>query len=98
MSLALVKIASPCGAPKARLVNQDAQVVLIRQAQGLVVLVEPVHRHRQRQRAPGVEAGGARIGVRHSFGLDGRAVKSGPLRLQEGEVAHGVRLEGDSRW
>jgi hypothetical protein len=53
-----------------------------------VVLVEPGHR--QFQRAPGVEAGCPRIGVRHSFRLDGRLREQGPLRkVEEGEVAHG---------
>ena len=84
--------------PKRGLVNQGAQVVLVGQAQGLVMLVEPVHR--QLQRAPGVEAGGACIRIRHPFGLAGRSKKEGPFRLKEGEVAHlqfapeGAVLEG----
>ena len=73
---------------KAGFVNQGAQVVLVRQAQSRVVFVEPVHR--QLQRAPGVEAGGAGIRVRHLFGLAGRAKKGGPFRLKEGEIAHGA--------
>ena len=32
--------------------------------------------------------GGAGIGVRHSLGLDGRAVQRGPFGLEEGENAH----------
>ena len=44
--------------------------------------------------------GGAGIGVRHSFGLDGRTVQRGPFGLEEGEIAHlqvapeGAMLEG----
>ena len=62
------------------------------------MLVEPVHRHFQR--APGVEAGGPRIRVRHAFRLGGRLEKKRPLGLEEGEVAHsefaseGAVLEG----
>ena len=54
----------------------------------------------QLQCASGVEAGGAGICVRYSFGLDGRTKKEGPFRLKEGEVAHlqfaleGAVLEG----
>ncbi|EKD97991.1 MAG: hypothetical protein ACD_23C00639G0002, partial [uncultured bacterium] len=87
-----------CRGPKAGFVNQGAQVVLVRQAQRLVMLVEPVHS--QLQRAPGVETGGSCIGVRHPFSLAGRAIEGGPFRLEECEVAHlefapkGAVLEG----
>ena len=74
-----------CG-PKAGFVNQGAKLVLVGQAQCRVVLVEPVHR--QLQRAPGVKAGGSRVGVRQSFGLAGRTKKGRPFRLEESEIAH----------
>ena len=78
----------PSGGSKAGFVNQRAQVVLVGQAQGLVVLVEPGNC--QLQRAPCIEAGSTRIRVRHSLCLDGRAIEGGPFGLEEGEVAHGL--------
>ena len=86
MTRALLKTASPDGLPERRLVNQGAQVVLIRQAQPAVVLVEP--RHGEFQRAAGVEAGCPWVGVDQPFRLPRRLVQCRPLRLQEGEVAH----------
>ena len=53
------------GLLEARLVDQRGQVVLIGQPQRGVVLVGP--RHRQLQRAPGVEAGRARVGVHRAL-------------------------------
>ena len=71
---------------EAGFVNQSAQVILVRQTQRRVMLVEPGHG--QLESAAGVEAGGACIGVRHSFGLAGCAVQGRPFGLEEGEVAH----------
>ena len=79
-------------------VDEGAQVVLVRLLQGLVVGVHPGHG--LFQRAPGVEAGHARITVCHLFGLAGGFKKQGPFRVKEGEVAHlqfaleGAVLEG----
>ena len=75
---------------KGRLVDERAQIVLIGQPQGRVVLEHP--RHRQLQRAPGVEARRARIGIDRGRSLHRGLVDVRPLGLQEGEeVTHGAR-------
>ncbi len=52
-----------------RFVDQGAKIFLVGQAQSRVVLVHP--RHRQLQRAPGVEAGGARVRIHSPLRLVG---------------------------
>ena len=75
-----------CGLLEARLVNQRREVVLIRELEGWIVLVGPVHC--QLERAPGVEARRARVGVSRSFGLRRRLEHGGPFAPEEGELAH----------
>src|SRR5437867_12730062 len=53
--------------------------------------------HRQLQRAPRVEACGARVGVGGSFRLHGRVVLRGKLRLQEREITHGYSCSSLNR-
>jgi hypothetical protein len=51
------------------------------------VLVGPAHR--QLQRAAGLEAGRARIGVHRGFRLRSRLEDSRPFTLEKGDLAHG---------
>lgn len=71
---------------EARLVDERREIVLIRQRQGGVVLVDP--RDGELERAPRVEAGGARVGVRGRFGVGRRLVDRRPFALEKGEMAH----------
>jgi len=71
---------------EARLVDQRGQIVLVGQLERRVVLVSP--RHHQLQRAPGVEAGRARVGVHGLLGLRRRLADGGPFAAEEGELAH----------
>ena len=71
------------GLLEARLVDQRREVVLIGQLERGVVLVGPAHR--QLQRAPGIEAGRARVGVDGRLGLEQRrrtrqAIRAGGRR------------------
>ena len=75
---------------KRRLVNQRAQMFLVRQLERRVVLVEPMHR--QFERAPRVEARRSRIGIRRRFRLARSVVQVGPFGFEEPEVAHAIRL------
>jgi hypothetical protein len=72
---------------EARLVDQRGEIVLVRELGCRIVLVGPVHR--QLQRAPGVEAGRARIGMYRRLGFRSGLEDSGPFALEEGELAHG---------
>ena len=74
------------GLLEARLVDQRAQIVLIGQLQRGVVLVGPCHR--QLERATGVEARCARVGVHRRLGLAGGLEHGRPFALEEGEMAH----------
>jgi len=76
------------GGHEAGFVNQGAPVVLVGQAQRLLVVVKPVRR--QLQGAPSVEAGGACVCNLHFLRLGDRAVPHGPFGLEEGEIAHGM--------
>jgi len=85
------------GRLEGRLVDQRAQVVLIRQTQRSVGLVRP--RHRQLERPPGVEARRAWVRVYGSRGFAGRLVHGGPFCLQKGEVAGAHRaFSSASAW
>jgi RNase P/RNase MRP subunit p29 len=68
-----------------RLVDERTQAVLVRQTQRRVVLVGP--RHRQLQRAPGVETRRSRVRIHRCRGLGGRLVDRGPFGLEEGKRA-----------
>ena len=72
------------GLLEARLVDQRGEVVLVRQLERRVVLVGPGHR--QLQRAAGVEAGRARVGVDSGLGPRGRIVDRRPLVAQKLEI------------
>ena len=72
--------------------HERTQVVLIRQAQGRIVLVEPMHHYLQP--APGVEAGRSRIGIRQCLRLARLVVQVGPFGFEEGEVAHALSFRG----
>ena len=80
---ALAQPRSEC-VSKRRRVNQCTQVFLIRQLEGGIVFVEPAHR--QFERAPRTEAGGAGIGMRQRLGFGGGFANIRPLRTEEGEV------------
>src|SRR5262249_39798962 len=82
----LVEHRLPGGGLEGRLVDQGTEVVLVREAQRRVVLVDPVDE--QLQRPPGVEARSAGVGVRCGFGPRRRVVNVGPFGSEEGEVAH----------
>lgn len=66
------------------LVDECAQVILIRQLACRVVRIEPCHG--LLESAPGVEAGAARVGVDKRFGLRSRLEERSPLALEELEV------------
>ena len=82
----LVEHRAADGGLEGRLMNERAEIILIRELERRVVLVEPAHS--KFQRAPGVETGRPRIARRISLRLDGRRMEGGPLGLEEGEVAH----------
>src|SRR6266705_2232604 len=69
-----------------RVVDQRAQVILVRQSQGGVSFVRP--RHRQLERTTGVETSSARIGVNRFLSLVSRLPDRRPFGLKEGKVAH----------
>lgn len=71
---------------EARVVDQRGEVVLRGRLQRRVVLVGP--RHRQLERAPGVETSRARIGVHRRLGLAGGLEDARPFALEERELAH----------
>ena len=75
-----------CGLLEARLVDQRREVVLIGQPERRVVFVGPAHR--QLQRAPGVEAGRARIPMHGHLRPRSGVKHRRPLMLEEGELAH----------
>ena len=75
-----------CRSLERRLVEKCAQVVLIRELERGVVLVESMHHHFQP--APCVEARGSRIGMRQRLRLARRIVRVRPLGFEEGEVGH----------
>ena len=64
--------------------DQRAEVVLVGDLQGGVVLVKPGHR--QLQGAAGIEAGGSWVGVHGPFGLSSGFENGGPFSLEEREV------------
>ncbi len=70
-----------------RLIQQRRQIVGVGRLEGGVVGVEPMHR--QFQRAAGVKAGAARVGLEIFFHLARRLVDGGPFGFEEAEVAHG---------
>jgi len=74
------------GGLEAGFVDEGAQVVLVGAAQAVVMDIHP--RHGQFQRAAGVEAGCAGVGVRQAFSLGGSLKEQRPFGLEEGEVAH----------
>ncbi len=78
-----------------RLVEERAQVVLIRQAQRRVVLVSP--RHRQLERSAGVEAGRTRIGMHRRRRPGGGVEDVRPFCLQEIERIHERWPAGEGR-
>ena len=85
--------------PEAGLVNQGAQVVLIRQVERRFIFVEPCHR--QFQGAPGVKAGGSRIGVRHGSPLSRPPQAAWAIRFQgtgSGERSFGAHPMDESNW
>ena len=71
-----------------RLVDERAQVVLIRELERRIVLVEPMHHHFQP--APRVEARRPRIGIGQRLRLARRVVQVRPFGFEEGEVAHAL--------
>ena len=83
------------GLLEARLVDQCREVVLIGQPERRVVLVGPAHR--QLQRAPGVEARRARIGMNGRLGSRRGVEHRGPFTLEEGELAHVALLRPQGR-
>ena len=91
MTRALLNTASPAACLEGRLVDQRGEVVLIRQLERGVVLVDP--RDRQLQRAPGVEAGRARVGVDGRLGLRRGVEDRRPFALEEAELAHITPLD-----
>ena len=70
--------------PKARLVNLRGEIILVRQAERFVMLVQP--RYRKLQRAPGVKARGTRVSIRHALCFVGRLKEERPFRVQESEI------------
>lgn len=81
--------------PEGGFVDQGAEVILIRQAQRVVMFVEPCHR--QFQGAAGVETGGSGIGLRQFFRLLRGLEEEGPFGgIEEGEVAHGATNESSN--
>ncbi len=69
-----------------RLVDQRAQFGLIGKNQAAIIPVHPIHR--QLQRAPGIKAGRAGIGIGQAFRLRRAFADLGPFGLDEGEVGH----------
>src|SRR5207248_7531364 len=80
------------------LVDECAEVVLVRQLECGVVLVDPLDQHLQRP--ADVETGGAGVGVDGRLGLRRRLVDGGPLRSEEGEVRRSEerRVGKEGRW
>jgi hypothetical protein len=74
------------GIAERRLVDQRAQVILIRQLQRRIVLVEPMNHHFQA--ASGVEARRPRIGIGQGLRLTRRIMQVRPFGYEEGEIAH----------
>jgi hypothetical protein len=68
--------------------DQRAQVVLVGEFQGGIVLVKP--RHRQLQRSAGVETGGSRVGVHRGFGIFSGLKNGSPFSLKEREVGQDI--------
>ena len=66
-----------------RFVDQRRKIVLVRQSQHGIMLVEPSHR--QLQRPPGIETGRARIGMDRSLGLAGGLSDSQPFGVEKRE-------------
>ena len=83
-----------CGFER-RLVDERAQVVLIRQLERRIVLVESTHH--QLKRTPRLETRRSRIGIRKRLRLARGVMQVGPFGSKEGEVAHEVRLMRLSR-
>ena len=77
------------GVAEGGLVDEGAEVILIGELKGGVVLVEPVDR--QLEGAAGVEARGAGVRMDQLLGLNGGRVDVGPFGLEEIELAHGPR-------
>src|SRR6185312_4639389 len=67
-----------------RLMNQRAEMSLIRQLKARVMRVKPVDK--KLQRPPRVEAGSARIGMNQFFSFGSRLKQLRPLRPKKGEV------------
>lgn len=76
--------------PERRLMDQRTQVVLIRQAQGFIVRVQP--RYRQLQRAPGIKTGRTRIDIDHPLRLCSGFQQQRPFGLKELKVGRRHRL------
>ncbi len=81
MIRALLNTASPASVLEGRFMDQRAQVVLVGELQGGVVLVKPGHR--QLQGAAGIEAGGSRVGVHGRLGLFSGFENGGPFSLKK---------------
>ena len=89
MRTAFAKTAPPRRGLEPRLVDERAQVVLIRQLERRIVLVEPMHHHLQP--APGVEARCPCVGIGQRLRLARRIVQVRPFGLEERELrTHGV--------
>jgi hypothetical protein len=82
------------GLLEARLVDQRGEVVLVRELQRSVVLERPAHG--QLQRAAGIEACRARIGMHRRLGLRRRLEDCRPLALKEVELAHAAATSAQS--
>jgi hypothetical protein len=79
------------GLLETRLVDQCRDLVVVWQAERWIVLVGPGDRNLQR--APGVEAGRARIAIDRELRPCRGVVHRPPLALKKGELAHAVGLE-----
>ncbi len=88
MRTAFAKTAPPRRGLEPRLVDERAQVVLIRQLERRIVLVEPMHHHFQP--APRVEARRPSIGIRQRLPLARRVVQVRPFGVEKVEVAHAL--------